>query len=1162
MNPPTLPLRRRALLARVACQLACPTGFALRRTLHHLLVASVLTAPAVLSAQQAATGTVVGRVANSATGTAISNAQVAIVGTNRFVVTDESGQYYLPGIPAGSVTLHVSAASLDAQDISVTVAGNQMVTQNVGLTSKALYGDTVKLDQFVVSSTRETNSAAIAINEQRTNPNITSVVSAQEFGPQVDQNPGELLKMLPGVDVTYFANNITGVSVNGLPSDYTEIQFDGMRTASFNSEGISRGMEVQYQSAADVSRVSIRKLPLPEDSANTIGGTINFIRRSAFEYEKMKVDYSLEFRSDGEHLTLADMQGVKDRTTSRWKPNWTIGVTDPVTKNFGFSLTLGQNDVDVNTHWSLPGWNWGTNQQNLDAAAAIAAGKPVANVPSIYNPAMRNPLSHDAPKEQGKDFISLNLDWRPVESLTLNWTLSGTKGWVQNADDVRFTWDNHATGSGDVTRFNDRSNSLGQAGDGAIYFNAPLWRDVYSPTEMTNFEARWHHNAWSADVKAALSESRYQYKDTEDGFFSNPDAGNVTGLVNIPMTGVGFNTGNPIPLTVDYHGLNYWGMRSVAATTVPTGQSTTNIANYTVPVNWQDNASMGLGGVRSRPARGKELLAQVKSYIKRDFYFENPLSLQFGFDWSQDFRERRYPYYTWRFVGPNNSVSQISAVKLKSQSDWEYGYPGPQRISMSRYYALYQTHPEWFQYDAARSDYLSKTNNSAYKLWEKIPAGYGEFDWHLFHNRLNIAGGVRYERVIDDATGLFTNTSAAYMKYANGQTVRSGDLDANGKAMVVNLGSSSAVNYQLVNAASVLPKTAAGSPIYLPAIQQAGNAQVAAGQSTDTGTNIGRASIPYIDTVYRENGARGHGVGDGYYPDLNLSYNIAENLVFQAGYARTIGRLDMSNVLIPGTTTNDSLVTSGVGAGAIGTITVHNTDLKPWTANNFDARLTWYNQSGGYIGLGAFTKRVQNIIATTSTAPLQQSDIDTLNAQYPDLNLQPSMVGYSLTTQQNAGSGREDGVELEFRQLLDPWIGRWVPGIRLYATSTYQHATGPNGNIFTNIHWHDKLGVAYAHGRFSANVNWTHIGLQVDQAITTSSLTGVTGYQYELPQDLLDFSIGYQITRNVRATIGATDLLDALRAREQRYPGLGGFGSMTSSNTYGKSYYVGVTGQF
>ena len=51
----------------------------------------------------------------------------------------------------------------------------------------------VKLSEFIVSSSREMDGAAIAINTQRFAPNVMNVVAADEFGPMATGNVGEIL---------------------------------------------------------------------------------------------------------------------------------------------------------------------------------------------------------------------------------------------------------------------------------------------------------------------------------------------------------------------------------------------------------------------------------------------------------------------------------------------------------------------------------------------------------------------------------------------------------------------------------------------------------------------------------------------------------------------------------------------------------------------------------------------------------------------------------------------------------------------------------------------------------------------------------------------------------------------------------------------------------
>ena len=1149
---------------------------------------------------QTAQGTIEGRVRNAATGEYLNNARVAIAGTNVVTFTDASGSYTLPNVAPGAVTLRVFYTGLDEQEVAVNVAADQVALQDVALTSVQRYGaegETVKLDAFMVQSTRETNAATIATHEQRFAPNIISVVSTDEFGTIVDRNPGEFLKMLPGVDVEYFANNITGVSVRGLGSVNTEINFDGMPTASANAEGVGRGFEIQYASAADVTRVEVRKLPLPEDSANAVGGLINMIRRSAFEHNKRKISYRLLFNSDGEELTLKDMDGPKDRGRTRWRSNWELAWVEPINRNLGFAVTVGQNDTLVNTHWSTFGWNLGrtgTNDRNPAAKTIKDGGGTSDTAASIYFPAMQNPLNHNAPKMQGKDYASLRLDWRPVRELTLGWSLSATDGWVQNADDIRFRWNAAATGSGDAASFvgigtnpatgitYDDYTTVGRVGGGVAQQESPLWRDVESKTVTNVFEAKWRSGLWMASAKLGYSRGTYDYFDTEHGFFNSTSVENVDGLINVPHTGVGSAAGNAVPMTLIFGGAeNYWAPLSIAA--VASANYTANGNNYVAgqPVEWWKTSVQRIGGARSRPGNSADTIVSGKAFIKRDFALENPLSLQLGFDYANQYKWRRYHSYAWRFVGADglpgtadDSASLIAADYLPARRDSVYDYPAIERISMTKLYQLYQSNPSWFKYDEARSARLDLSQNAAYDLEETNIAPYLQFDWQLMRNRLRLTGGVRYEKAEASAHGLLIDHKAAYMKYADGSVVRLGDLDANGAAMVVNRGTSTAVNYQLVNDPSVLPTTRPGgsasganrSPIYTPAIQAAGNAARAAGETSLSNQDLGRGTLAHTLAVYRDKGAYAEGEHDNYFPSLHVSYNLTENLQMQIGYARTQARNRFDRTVIP----NNEIVEAVQTNGALGRINVRNPELEPWVADNFEARWSLFTKTGGSFGLGVYRKNIQKYQVSDSSEILTDDDIAKQQVRFEDgttiaipdaWGIGTEHAGYDVNVYYNQGSARLDGAEFEFRQNMDQFLPEWAHGFSLRGTSAYNNLKGrPGGGDVGSVRdWRHTASIGYRLRRFTMNVNYTMNGRQVNSIVSSN---GFTAEQVTLPQSMVDFNMEYRLTKWASFFISGRNITDELRARENQYKESPSFTWLNSSNTFGVSYAIGVTGSF
>lgn len=1117
-------------------------------------------------AAQSATGSVEGRVQNAATRDNLNNARVTVKGTNLVTFTDNSGSYRLDGVPVGQTTLRVFFTGYDEQEFTVSVSPGQTATQDVALRSKAL-SDKVTLDTFTVQSTRETNASAIAVNEQRFASNITSVVSTDEFGTMIDSNPGEFLKYLPGIDVEYFANNITGVSVRGLGAINTELNFDGMTTASMNAEAVGRSFEVQFATMSDIARAEIRKLPLPQDSANSIGGSINLIRKSAFEYSKRRVSYQAVLRSDGEKFTTEDMDGPKDRRQQRWRPNWQISWVEPLSKNLGFSITLGQEDTIVNTHWALPRWNLGSAANNTFAEQQIAAGRPVpTDRPSIYNPSMNNPLNHNAPIQQGKDYASFRADWRPQRELTLGWSLSGTRGWKQVADDIRYVW----VGGG-TSQYNDQNRTLGQVGAGAARQESPLWRDIYTPAISTVLDARWKKGAWELNGKAAWSYSKYQYYDTEHGFFNSTSVADTTGLVNYPHLGVGAGTANPKSLTLEFlH--DYWGPKQINAFTTATGASSTSGAAYNVPVNWWSLDEQRIPGVRARPGVGSEIVTGAKLFAKRHFGAENPMTVQLGYDWTDRFRNRRYDYHAWRFVGADglaNSADDaarlIAAESLPRRPDSEYGFPGTERISLSKLYSLFQRNPTWFQYDTERSVLRTLTDAQAYDIHEKIHAPYAQFDWRLMRGRLRFTGGVRYEKAEATAHGLRTDTSAAYMKYGDGSIVHLNDRDASGALLVQKLTTNANVaDYVLARGPGVLPATRAGAPIFTPAIQAAGNALRATGATTDTATNLGRATLAHTAAVYTRKGATNSGSNDDYFPSLHFNYNFTERLVLQGGYAKTQGRLNFNDSLLPNNNVSHELVTSGDGAGAIGQFQTQNPDLKPWTADNYEARLSYYNDTGGLIGFGLFTKRVKNFQPFINTPPMSAADVQAAMAEFPNAGIGPEHEGYTLRYRINVGSAQLDGAEIEARQSLDPFLkrfGEWTRGFHFRGSLSYLNRKGPNGgDLGANRAWTGSANLLYSKRKFSSRIGYRMNGLQILSAAQNSN--GFIGVSVREAQHLIDLNFEYKVTRWATLFAQGTNITNGLRVDEQRWKEKPSWANLGTSHNLGTTYNIGVTGSF
>src|SRR5687768_755309 len=258
-------------------------------------------------AQTTATATIEGHVLHVGTGNYLNNAQVEVVGTGIRTFTNPYGEYRIPNVPAGSVTLRVVYTGLPDQTQTLQVAGGQ--TARADFNFDPAKSATVVMNELVVAASKETDSRAIAINEQRFAPNLKTVVSADQFGNQSEGNVGEFVKYLPGLNVEYNAADAYRISVRGLPSFATVVTVDGNRMASSSALSPSRSFELEQNSMNNISRVEVTKVPTPDMAADAIGGTVNLVSKSAFERSRPEFSYRLLANFNSYNDTLKKTPG-------------------------------------------------------------------------------------------------------------------------------------------------------------------------------------------------------------------------------------------------------------------------------------------------------------------------------------------------------------------------------------------------------------------------------------------------------------------------------------------------------------------------------------------------------------------------------------------------------------------------------------------------------------------------------------------------------------------------------------------------------------------------------------------------------------------------------------------------------------------------------------
>lgn len=492
----------------------------------------------------------------------------------------------------------------------------------------------------------------------------------------------------------------------------------------------------------------------------------------------------------------------------------------------------------------------------------------------------------------------------------------------------------------------------------------------------------------------------------------------------------------------------------------------------------------------------------LKIDLTREFGAIGPLSVftvKIGGAYNHQERDARRDFKRWSFRPTGTAAERLA--KNYDVVDREFSatampyYPGRtmQWITTKKLYDLYRAHPEYFVLQEGTS-YANNVNFSK-NLQEAITAGYLRVDAKLWRNRLWLVGGVRYEKTEDKGLGPLMDPSAVYVKDANGKLVR----DAQGRLIPIT---TDAQARQLL--------------------------------------------------LYKNRGTRTETDYDGYFPSANSSFNLTEDIILRAAYARTMGRPNLTEI-IPGVTISDP-------SASTRTISVVNTALKPWMSDGFDLSLETYNVKGGVGSIGLFSKQIKDFFGVLQTAAtketLAQYDIP---EEYPD-----QYQGYTITTKRNVGDAEVNGFEISYKQDLYFFPG-WGKSLQAHFNYTELRLKGANTADFTGytprtLNW----GVSLARPKFSLRVNVNNKS-RIRSALQTASATiPADTYNWFPARTLVGADFEYRFSRGLSCYVKAINLFDA-PAFTERY-------STTSSAPewakvvrrfkFGADFNLGIKGSF
>ena len=682
---------------------------------------------------QARSGSITGRIHNFATGNYLNSARVAVRGTDLSVLSDPTGTYRLNNVPSGPVVIEVYYTGLDPQTISLNVAEGQTIVQNVDLTSVARYGESsvVRLDSVVVASSREMDSQALAIGEQRFAPNIKNVVSADAHGDVAEGNVAEFMKYLPGVNVVYGDAAANSISIRGLGSDLTGISVDGARMAHAINAGDSRVFDFKQVSINDYSRVEVTKVPTPSTPADSLAGSVNLVSKSAFERRTPEFRYRVLLDMNSEHLTLKKTPFSYEKNTYKAMPGFNLSYTNPVSENFGYVLTAASNTQFNPQSFFTTTWN--------------TTGTGVSATPAT--PYLQTYQIVDAPKYYYRHSIGLTADWRVTRNSVLSVGMkasyyrddNGNQNWSVNAGTIAAptvatgtamtygpTFTNGATGRGTVTM-----------GGGLHHITQVLL--------APNIRHRFDNGLWRIESAVNYSKSKNHNRHLKYGHFNS--------------LAVGLRE----PARVVFNDIKPDG---------PTSINVYNNANQLIDLSDINNYNLTTAATGSiRDIRDEIESGELN--IRRELpVFSFPINVQAGGAIRIQTRDSKIPSRTYTYNGMNGDQSAARFAATVFRTTTPFGFKVPY-ASAHRAYDAWAADPRLFTFSPAQlaANYVSQVTSSLY-IQEEISAFYAQTEMRFLKNRLHLLTGARYEKVTTDGAGPLIDNAAVWRRNADGSFAR------------------------------------------------------------------------------------------------------------------------------------------------------------------------------------------------------------------------------------------------------------------------------------------------------------------------------------------------------------------------------------------------------
>ena len=307
-----------------------------RNTLFALFTLILLFAFCFTSLNAQVTGVISGRVTDAGSGDFLPGANVMIKGTNFGAASGREGEFTIANVPPGNYTLTVSYIGYEEFSTSISVEAGKTTRQNLAL--KVSY---VQMEQVVVEGIRQ--GQIKALSQQRTSATIQNVVAQEQIERFPDENTADVLKRIPGIYIQNSLGEGRFALIRGTDPRLNIITVNGEKLATNRTE--QRYPQLDIIGSSQLASVEVVKALTPDMDGDAIGGSINLVTRSAFDYVGRRIDVTLG----------SGYANIDGKAIGQGKVHFSnvFGAN----RNFGFTFTANWDQKERGTHNTEPRWS-------------------------------------------------------------------------------------------------------------------------------------------------------------------------------------------------------------------------------------------------------------------------------------------------------------------------------------------------------------------------------------------------------------------------------------------------------------------------------------------------------------------------------------------------------------------------------------------------------------------------------------------------------------------------------------------------------------------------------------------------------------------------------------------------------------------------------------